>query len=57
MEGKEGRKEGISREQTSGESPHRPEAVHCLQGLKKGLFPAKLALSISMHLGWGSNEM
>ena len=31
------------RVETSGESPHRPEAVHCLQGLKEGLFQAIIA--------------
>ena len=31
------------RRQTSGESPHRPEAVHCSQGLNEGLFQAVIA--------------
>ena len=29
--------------ETSGESPHRPEAVHCSQGLKESLFQAVIA--------------
>ena len=36
--------------ETSGESPHRPEAVHCLHGLKKGLVQADIALGLKKDL-------